>query len=148
MLPETPSQTVGPYLSLGLPWADGPVAEADGVRISGRVLDGEGAPVIDALVETWQHDPPAYARCPTDDEGRWHVVVPPASFVAAHVLARGLLRHLATRIYLDPDAEDPVLTSVPAARRATLMAERTDDGYRFDIRIQGSPADETVFFDV
>jgi protocatechuate 3,4-dioxygenase alpha subunit len=142
----TPSQTVGPYLALGLPWADGPVADPDGVHIAGRVLDGAGEPIGDALVETWHHDPPAFARCPTDDEGRWHVVVPPAPWLAAHVFARGLLRHLTTRIYLEPAPDDPVLAAVPAERRATLLAERTDDGYRFDIRIQGD--DETVFFDV
>ena len=142
----TPSQTVGPFLSLGLPWEDGPVADPDGVRISGRVFDGAGEPIGDAIVETWHHDPPAFARCPTDDEGRWHVVVPYAPYVAVHVLARGLLRHLTTRIYLDAEADDPVLASVAAERRETLLAERTEDGYRFDIRIQGER--ETVFFDV
>jgi protocatechuate 3,4-dioxygenase alpha subunit len=143
---ETPSQTVGPYLAIGLPWEQGPVADADGVRISGRVLDGAGELIADALVETWQHDPPAFARCSTDDEGRWQVVVPRAPYVAAHVFARGLLRHLTTRIYLEPLADDPVLAGVPAGRRDTLLAEPTDDGYRFDIRIQGER--ETVFFDV
>jgi protocatechuate 3,4-dioxygenase, alpha subunit len=143
---ETPSQTVGPYLSLGLPWNDGPVADPEGVRVSGRVLDGAGAPIGDALVESWQRDPPAFARCPTDDEGRWHVVVPRAPYLAVHVFARGLLRHLTTRIYLDSPTDDPVLASVPADRRDTLLAQRTDDGYRFDIRIQGDR--ETVFFDV
>lgn len=144
----TPSQTVGPYLSLGLPWEQDPVAEPDGVRISGRVLDGAGEPVIDALVETWQDDPRAFARCPTDDQGRWYVVVPRSSFLAVHVLGRGLLRHLTTRIYLQVPADDPVLAGVPAERRDTLMAQRSDDGYRFDIRVQGPPTDETVFFDV
>jgi len=144
----TPAQTVGPYLALGLPWGAGPVADAAGVRISGRVLDGAGEPIIDALVETWQHAPAAFARCATDDEGRWYVIIPPAPFVAVHVLARGLLRHLSTRIYLEPSAEDPVLAALPAARRATLLAERSDDGYRFDIRIQGPPTRETVFLDV
>jgi protocatechuate 3,4-dioxygenase, alpha subunit len=142
-LSATPSQTVGPYLSLGLPWEDGPVADAGGVRVSGVLYDGAGDPIPDGLVETWQHDPPAYARCPTDDEGRWHVVVPRAPYLAVHVFARGLLRHLTTRICLD---ESTVPESVPADRRATLLAERTDDGYRFDIRIQGER--ETVFFDV
>jgi protocatechuate 3,4-dioxygenase, alpha subunit len=142
---ETPSQTVGPYLTIGLPWKDGPVADPDGVRVSGRVLDGDGVPIADALVETWQRDPPVFARCPTDDEGRWHVMVPRAPYLAVHVFARGLLRHLTTRVYLDPMG-DPVLASVPAARRDTLLAQRTDDGYRFDIRIQGDG--ETVFFDV
>lgn len=142
----TPSQTVGPYLSLGLPWEHGPVAEPNGVRISGRVLDGAGEPIIDALVETWQHDPPTFARCPTDDEGRWYVVVPRSAFLAVHLLARGLLRHLTTRIYLQAPTADPVLAGVPADRRDTLMAQPSDDGYRFDIRIQGEH--ETVFFDV
>jgi protocatechuate 3,4-dioxygenase alpha subunit len=140
---ETPSQTVGPYLAIALPWEDGPVADPDGVRISGVVYDGAGAPIPDALVETWQHDPSAFARCPTDDEGRWHVVVPRAPYLAVHVFARGLLRHLTTRICLD---ESAVPENVPADRRDTLLAERTDDGYRFDIRIQGPG--ETVFFDV
>jgi protocatechuate 3,4-dioxygenase, alpha subunit len=139
----TPSQTVGPYLAIGLPWERGAVADAGGVRISGVVYDGAGAPIPDALVETWQHDPPAYARCPTDDEGRWHVIVPHAPCLAVHVFARGLLRHLTTRICLD---ESAVPVSVPADRRDTLLADRTDDGYRFDIRIQGPG--ETVFFDV
>ena len=145
---ETPSQTVGPFLALGLPWGeDGPVADRDGVRISGRVLDGHGEPVRDALVETWHHDPPAFARCPTDDEGRWHVVVPRVPYVAVHLFARGLLRHLTTRIYLEPREDDTVLAAVPEERRATLMAEPDGaDGYRFDLRMQG--AGETVFFDV
>jgi protocatechuate 3,4-dioxygenase alpha subunit len=134
---------VGPYLAIGLPWEAGPVAHAGGVRIAGVVYDGAGAPIPDALVETWQHDPPAYARCPTDDEGRWHVVVRRAPYLAAHVFARGLLRHLTTLICLD---ESAVPESVPADRRDTLLAERTDEGYRFDIRIQGPG--ETVFFDV
>jgi protocatechuate 3,4-dioxygenase alpha subunit len=142
----TPSQTVGPFLSLGLPWDDGPVADPDGIRVSGVVYDGAGEPVGDALVETWSPQPAAFARCPTDAEGRWHVVVPPAPYLAVRVFARGLLRHLTTRICFD---ETAVPDGVPADRRETLMAERTDDGYRFDIRIQAHPPErETVFFDV
>jgi protocatechuate 3,4-dioxygenase alpha subunit len=143
---ETPSQTVGPYLAIGLPWDEGPVAHPDGVRIEGRVLDGGGEPVPDALIETWQADPPTFARCATDDQGCWHVVVPPTHYLEVHVLARGLLRHLTTRIYLEPSEDDPVLNLVPVERRDTLIAARTGNGYRFDIRIQGDR--ETVFFDV
>jgi protocatechuate 3,4-dioxygenase alpha subunit len=143
---ETPSQTVGPFLAIGMPWEEGPVADATGVLISGRVLDGAGDPIADALVETWHHDPPAFARCPTDDDGRWSVRVPRAPFVAVHVFARGLLRHLTTRCYLAAPVGDVVWEAVPAARRETLLAEPTDDGYRFDIRVQGER--ETVFFDV
>jgi protocatechuate 3,4-dioxygenase alpha subunit len=142
----TPSQTVGPYLAIGLTWEDGAVADPDGVRVSGVVLDGAGEPVADALVETWSPEPAAFARCPTDDEGRWQVVMPAAPYLAVHVFARGLLRHLTTRICFD---EAAVPDGVPADRRDTLLAERTDDGYRFDIRIQAQPpARETVFFDV
>jgi protocatechuate 3,4-dioxygenase alpha subunit len=140
---STPSQTVGPYLSLGLPWEEGPVADPDGIRVYGVVYDGAGDPVPDAVIETWSADPAAFARCPTDDAGRWHVVVPAAPYLAVHVLARGLLRHLTTRICLDPAT---VPDGVPADRRDTLLPERTDDGYRFDIFIQGPG--ETVFFDV
>jgi protocatechuate 3,4-dioxygenase alpha subunit len=60
--PETtPSQTVGPYLHIGLPWPEGPCAvppDAPGaLRIHGFVLDGAGDPVPDALIETWQAAP-------------------------------------------------------------------------------------------
>ncbi len=82
MADPTPSQTVGPYLALGLPWTDGPVADPDGVRIFGRVLDGAGEPIPDALVETWYHDPPAFARSATDDDGHWSVQVPAAPYLA------------------------------------------------------------------
>jgi protocatechuate 3,4-dioxygenase alpha subunit len=143
---ETPSQTVGPFLTLGLTWPDGPVADPNGVRIGGLVLDGAGEPIDDALVETWQQDPPAFARCQTDGDGRWNVIVPPSPFVSMHVFARGLLRHLTTRVYLEQPTADPVWERVPGGRRDTLLAQRTDAGYRFDIRIQGER--ETVFFDV
>jgi protocatechuate 3,4-dioxygenase alpha subunit len=57
----TPSQTVGPYFSIGLPWPDGPEAVAEGtpgtITISGTVYDGDGQPVPDNLIETWQADP-------------------------------------------------------------------------------------------
>jgi protocatechuate 3,4-dioxygenase alpha subunit len=134
---------VGPYFEIGLPWAEGPVADAAGVRIEGRVYDGAGAPVADAMVETWDPASGAFCRCATDDEGRWHVVTPPAAHLAVSVFARGLLNRVVTRICFEPGE---VPESVPAARRDTLLPQRTDDGYRFDIRLQGPG--ETVFFDV
>ena len=144
--PLTPSQTVGPFLDIGLPWEQGPVADPAGVRIAGRVLDGAGEPVSDALVETWDATTRAFARCPTGADGSWYVVTPPTGHLAVSVFARGLMQRVVTRIYLKDDPDDPVLARVPAARRDTLLAERTDDGYRFDIRLQGPG--ETVFFDV
>jgi protocatechuate 3,4-dioxygenase alpha subunit len=57
----TPSQTVGPFFAIGLPWDLGPeVIPADtpgAIRISGTVFDGAGTPVPDFLLETWQADP-------------------------------------------------------------------------------------------
>jgi protocatechuate 3,4-dioxygenase, alpha subunit len=67
------------------------------------------------------------------------------------VFARGLTRHLVTRVYFADEAEanatDPVLALVsdPEAR-ATLVAERSEDGYVFDIRLQGEG--ETAFFEI
>lgn len=57
----TPSQTVGPYFAIGLPWPEGPHAMQDGtpgaITITGTVYDGAGDPVPDHLIETWQADP-------------------------------------------------------------------------------------------
>ena len=119
------------------------MADPDGVRIGGRVLDGGGVPVPDALVETWDPAARAFARCGTDEDGAWHVVTPRPPFLAVNVLARGLLHRLVTRIYFD---EAAVPDAVPAERRHTLLARPDGDGFRFDIRLQGE--EETVFFDV
>jgi protocatechuate 3,4-dioxygenase, alpha subunit len=138
-LPRTPSQTIGPFFAVGLPWPDGPEVVPEGipgaVRVGGRVLDGAGDPVPDALVETWQADPDGrfahpddprgsttpgfrgFGRCPTDAEGRWAIrtvkpgplPAPDGGTEAPHldvsVFARGLLNRLVTRIYF-PDEPD------------------------------------------
>jgi protocatechuate 3,4-dioxygenase alpha subunit len=69
----TPSQTVGPFLAIGLPWPDGPFVVPLGtpgsIVIEGRVLDGAGQPVPDALVETWQADPDGRFDHPDDPRG-------------------------------------------------------------------------------
>jgi protocatechuate 3,4-dioxygenase, alpha subunit len=95
----TPSQTVGPFLAIGLPWPDGPdvvpAGTKDAIVITGRVFDGTGSPVPDALVETWQADPDGrfdhpddprgqaepsvsgfrgFGRCPTDEQGQYRIV--------------------------------------------------------------------------
>ncbi len=59
-LVPTPGQTVGPFFAFGLLY-DGdaelvPPGRADAIRLHGRVLDGSGEPVPDALVEVWQTD--------------------------------------------------------------------------------------------
>src|SRR3954471_17613066 len=73
---------------------------------------------------------------------------PQAPHIDVSVSARGRRRPGVTRICYSNDpqanAADPVLASVPADRRQTLLAERVADGYRFDIHLQGPR--ETVFF--
>jgi len=183
----TPSQTVGPFFAQALPWPDGPLVVPNGTAeafwIRGRVLDGDGAPVPDALVETWQADPDGrfdhpddprgiagdqsggfrgFGRCPTDPDGRYwiHTVKPgpvpganggdQAPHIDLSIFARGLLDRVVTRMYFPDEAAandvDPVLVELPDAVRATLVADVAEDGYTFDIRLQGEH--ETAFFAV
>jgi protocatechuate 3,4-dioxygenase alpha subunit len=171
-LPQTPSQTIGPFFAVGLCWADGPDVVAEGtpgaVQLGGRVLDGAGAPVPDALVETWQADPEGrftsgfrgFGRCPTDPEGRWAIrtvkpgplPAPDGGLEAPHlnvsVFARGLLNRVVTRVYFPDEAAanaaDPLLASIADPEAcARLVAVAEGDGLRFDIRLQGEQ--ETPF---
>jgi protocatechuate 3,4-dioxygenase alpha subunit len=72
-LPLTPSQTIGPFLAIGLPWPDGPFVVPEGtpgaITVSGVVLDGAGEPVPDALIETWQAAPDGSFAHPDDPRG-------------------------------------------------------------------------------
>jgi protocatechuate 3,4-dioxygenase, alpha subunit len=69
----TPSQTAGPFLAIGLPWADGPDVVPEGtpgaITITGTVRDGAGRPVADAMLETWQADPDGSFRDTGDPRG-------------------------------------------------------------------------------
>ena len=145
-LKQTPSQTVGPFFAYGLvpqqygyPFRSlaGPVLVDDDtpgerIRILGRVLDGEGKPVPDALLEIWQADGegryahPAdgrganvpfkgFGRCGTgtDPESRFAFETikpgPIGDGQAPHInvilFRRGTLCHVFTRIYFDDEAE-------------------------------------------
>jgi protocatechuate 3,4-dioxygenase alpha subunit len=150
----TPSQTVGPFFGYALPFEAGHEAAGGrhAVRIEGQLLDGGGEPVPDGLVEAWGGQ--QFARCRTDSEGVFHftVVKPAPSDEAPHldvtIFARGLLRHLATRMYF-PDEEaananDRLLKLIDPARRHTLIAHSEGAVLRFDIQLQGES--ETVFF--
>lgn len=191
---QTPSQTVGPYFAYGLTATqygydfnqpfdavlalDG--ARGERIQLVGQVIDGDGNPINDALVEISQPDGTgeypqsvenareigfrAFGRVGTGTDAQnrfvFHTVKPGAEAAgeAPHinviVLMRGMLLHAFTRVYFSDEAEanakDAVLGSVPAERRNTLIAQRSESGgavtYRFDIRMQG--AAETVFFDV
>jgi protocatechuate 3,4-dioxygenase, alpha subunit len=143
----TPSQTVGPYFKYGLTsngdydWNDAfagnlitPDASGERIRVEGRVFDGKGQPVPDAMLEVWQADsqgrfadpqdkramPNAkfrgFGRCGTDANGAYvfdtvkpgSVPDPDGKLQAPHILlavfARGMLRHFYTRIYFADEA--------------------------------------------
>jgi protocatechuate 3,4-dioxygenase alpha subunit len=143
-LAPTPGQTIGPFFGYALPY-DGdsalvPAGLPEAVRLHGRVLDGAGDPVPDALIEIWQADPSGrvvrepgslhrdgftftgFGRCSTDNAGRYSFsTLRPgptapggAAYVAVTVFARGLLDRLLTRAYLPAGSE---------AERAALDAD-------------------------
>jgi protocatechuate 3,4-dioxygenase alpha subunit len=134
----TPSQTVGPFFHYALPYDAGPrlVPEdaLDAIRLSGVVLDGEGSPVPDALVEIWHAGPDGkfcdhpgvyaeptqfrgFGRCGTDADGGYQFRTlkpagvptldggPQAPHIAMSVFARGMLRRLVTRVYFHDEAQ-------------------------------------------
>jgi protocatechuate 3,4-dioxygenase, alpha subunit len=133
----TPSQTVGPFFSIGLCRSSDDVLDAEGVELNGTLFDGRGDPVWDAMVEVWDPSVGSWGRSSTDSEGRFRFRIrPDAEVLEAFVFARGLLRHQRTRIHLGhaDAAEDP-----------TLVAVAADGGFLFDIRMQGDQA--TLFFE-
>ena len=160
----TASQTVGPFFHFGLTRKpNGRLVDrlggGEAITLVVRVTDGDGAPLPDALVEVVQEG--VFGRMPTDEDGTcvFETVRPRAGShesgtSAPHVFlclfARGLLRHVQTRIYFagDPALDrDPVLALVPQDRRQTLLAQPDPADQRrwtFDLRLQG--AGETVFF--
>ncbi|WP_293481942.1 protocatechuate 3,4-dioxygenase subunit alpha [Phenylobacterium sp.] len=196
-LGQTPWQTVGPFFHYALPHPGGAdltapseagarpdlvapghaplpglsaaTAGGEAIVVQGRVVDGAGAPVPDALVEIWQADAQGgfaggrhFGRCATGDDGSYlfRTIRPgrtpgpgnslQAPHIAVGVMGRGLLRRLVTRIYFADDPsldEDPILALVPPERRGTLLAAADGaGGYRLDLVLQGPG--ETVFFDI
>ena len=163
-LDPTPSQTVGPFFSLGLCVRPANELVRGGpVQIEGRVLDGAGDGVPDAMVEIWQATPEGgyegtfgWGRCGTDAGGTYSFTTSkpgPVDGQAPHLLvlvfARGLLRPVLTRMYF-PDEEaanavDPVLASA-GGDASTLVAESDNGTLRFDIRLQGER--QTAFFEL
>lgn len=129
-LPATTWQTVGPFFSIGFSWLyrdnlAGPGVSGERVEISGRILDGDGNPVPDGIVEIWQansqgkyahpDDPQekraeagftGYGRIPTDDAGRFRfttikpgrVTGPDGNLQAPHVEISIFTRGLLRRL--------------------------------------------------
>jgi protocatechuate 3,4-dioxygenase alpha subunit len=150
-LTPTPSQTVGPYLHLGLTDArsisriasDG--AKGERVWLTFRVLDGDGVPIPDAMIELWQADSEGnyapqgssaegtaflgFGRLATAEDGSctFETIKPgclpgPSETVQAphinvSILGRGILKRLSTRVYF---AGEPANTADPVL---TLVPE-------------------------
>ncbi len=162
-LPRTPSQTVGPFYAIGLtrsPRAPqnelADRADPGSVRLIGQLLDGQGTPISDGMVEVWDGVGRRWGRSGTDSEGRFEFVVTKperrpddAPRFDVLVFARGMLKHELTRIYFQDEAEanaaDPVWSALDEAGRSTLVAEAENGALRFDIRMQGPG--HTVFFE-
>ena len=154
---KTPSQTVGPYYTIGLsrdPQNElARPSEADAVQLHGVLSDGQGEGISDGMVEAWDPAGKRWGRSGTDSDGRFSFWLTKPEALAGQaprldvfVFARGLLRHQLTRVYFpgEPANEaDPVLAGLDEPDRATLVATEEDGALRFDIRMQGA----TVFFE-
>ena len=139
--PPTSSQTVGPFFHLGMVYLESANFVAEGipgerVTIRGKVLDGDGVPVPDAVLEIWQADSfgrypgefspqnssaerfLGFGRIETDDNGEFRfttlkpgrVPSPDGSLQTPHIVvtlfSRGLLKPLRTRIYFPDEPND------------------------------------------
>jgi protocatechuate 3,4-dioxygenase alpha subunit len=128
------------------------------IEIVGRVTDGDGVTIPDAMIELWQadgagrfpgHDKGAnttfkgFGRSETVNDGVFSfrtvkpgaVPGPDGKIQAPHidvgVFSRGIVRRMFTRIYFEGEAAndaDPILALVPPDRRATLIARRDGTG--------------------
>jgi protocatechuate 3,4-dioxygenase alpha subunit len=177
----TPSQTVGPFFARDLLWKDGGVVlfagRTDRVTLTGRVLDGNGTPLHDALFETWQADPTGavpsghdgarpygYGRVSTDTDGRYAIeTAVPGSFkgpggetyapqISVAIFARGLLKALHTRVFLAPLAlveGDPLARAIgdPERLRTLLAARDAKDSRLYRWDVRLRGPGETVFLE-
>lgn len=164
----TPSQTVGPFLSMGMQPLERtdvvPGGTPGGFELAGSVLDGAGAPVPDAVVELWQAAPDGtffptagrdgdeawFGRSLTDAQGRFRfVTVKPgrvglddgrlqAPHLELLVFARGLLRPVRTRAYF-PDE--------PAANESDPVLNGVAEERRHTL-LAAAAGDRSLRFDV
>jgi protocatechuate 3,4-dioxygenase alpha subunit len=134
---RTPSQTVGPYFTLGLCNRPQSTLPNGTVEVHGVVFDGQGTPVADALVEVWDPDI-GFGRAGTDAAGEFRFLVPAGvRRLEVMVFSRGLLKPVLTRMYAPGEggAEDP-----------TMIAVQNGSSLRFDVHLQGER--ETAFFEL
>ena len=172
---QTPSQTVGPYFAYGLTpkqygydfknlvtniLATGP-ERTEIITIKGKIFDGENKPISDAMIELWQNDGENqfFGRFGTGTEIENHFIfqtIKPKSvegqapYVSLIVFMRGQLIHSYTRIYFSDEEnlnlQDVVLNTIPEERRNTIIAQKRESIYEFNIYMQGD--NETVFFTI
>ncbi len=172
---QTPSQTVGPYFAYGLTPEQyiydfkslvgnqmvNPLDHEEAITIVGKIFDGQGVVIPDAMIEIWQNDGQhqLFGRfgTGTDVQNRFifHTVKPvsvngQAPHLSVIIFMRGQQIHSYTRIYFSDETElnsnDETLNSVPEERRHSLIAEKSGNTYEFNICMQGE--NETVFFDI
>ncbi len=166
---QTPSQTIGPFFSYALTSdengrpliASNRIHAPSGteIRIEGKVLDGDGKPVSDAMLEIWQADADGrltaahdranlnflgFARAATDQDGNYifETVKPgrtknqdnilQAPYINLTVFARGILGQLHTRIYFADEKsndKDPVLAIIQDPDRRTTLIAVPDSDW-------------------
>ena len=166
-LVPTGEMTLGPFFprefaqgANDLTQIDGRKAKGEPIEITGRVVQLDGKPLDNLVLEIWQADSDGrydnpdfcgWGRAATDAQGvfsfktiRPGAIAGRAPHINLLLLYSGLMRQLQTAIFFGPD-KDPVLESVPPAVRDRLIAKRKDGKYVFDIRLRGEG--ETPFFD-
>ena len=158
----TPSQTVGPYLHLGLTDARsilrvaGDGAKGERVWLTFRVLDGEGVPVPDAMIEVWQADSEGnyahhdaaeenaafrgFGRLATEEDGSctFETIKPgcvpgpgeatQAPHINVSILGRGILKRLSTRLYFggEPANATDPVLALVPGNRRATLLARPD----------------------
>lgn len=178
----TSYQTVGPYFRIGLEplyRADltSPSVKGKIITIRGKIVDGEGNSVPDAIMEIWQADSQGkystetdrmnnftgFGRCAVTEEGFFQFTTimpgpvphPSGSMQAPHIavslLMRGLLNRLVTRIYFEgqENSGDHILSQLSEDRRRTLVAtKQIEEENTYQFCIILQGEQETVFFDL
>jgi len=148
----TASQTVGPFFSIGLAHLHQDSTKtnsADAQTITGIVVDGDGQPIPDCVLEFWTAS--SFARVPTSVNGKYSVNVESGTAMCEVLLfMRGLLRPVYTRVYLSEAAKarDEVTSKlVPRDRAGTLIAQSGSAAKQLVWNVNMRGDDETVFFD-
>ena len=184
---ETPFQTAGPFLHIGcLPntiningvyqndLGEKPFINKDTkdfISITGSVFDGDGQPLDDVMLETWQSDENGvytpdngFARfVPNSISKKYNLsTIKPGSVqnfdgtlqsphISFSISSRGINMNLNTRMYFECDnlLKDPLLSLIKDSHNdiSSLIAKKIDENsYVFDIFLQGEK--ETIFLDV